>query len=706
MHDAPQKLLKKVCRALGLSALYLAWFNRSRQPRKIHEGRKIAIHGDRKSAALAMLVHLIPTAACIGIVALNLRGYYIGGELAGPSGQDTEKLAGLQFAAKLHELTMNASLATMLFSYIRYQVTFGGGLPFGAMFAGLQFKDLSFLWSMELFGAAQAKSYNVWRRRTLVALITGFTLLGVSVGPSSANILKPRLDWWPAGGTDFWINATRTELFPLSYLGSQVPPSCAIYTGNTSCPSGDWTTLASHYLSFWSLLQSNTLETSEIPISVSVSGAQSVRDLGVHGRSPYELYPGEVTLASVSFSAVADALGATGQIWKVAAWNIGHGWRFRWRLSDNFVVAAPQPAVSVRCSQNTSSISQLSNGTTNYTLAFYNLSDSVALSESGDFPLVPYDNSSLLSIVGHATNASTPSLSWVQLPTPSFGNASLGIAVVIPTQKGENATINLCTVDASLGPAISQTIPGEIKFVTSVLPANMQTWDKIAIEPAWAEYLFPQDPVTNIPVFDQMLAAAGLWNLTANSTFGVDNVPYVLETLFAASIVNGLARANYDALIAGTLKDDPEWMVQMLPVNGSAIGYGGNAFDLGAQALDTVTPLTLRVQAQGYAYSARGSTTVLSVVILLLYCALAVAHCAYMLGSGLSSSSWDSISEITTLAMNSAPTKALVNTGAGIETAAVFQEMVRVAADGERLQFVFEEGPQGAEMVEKDVFYS
>ena len=700
-----------------MNSLYTAWSNRSVQTRRAHEGRKIAIRGDRKSAALAASIHLIPVATCICIVALNIRGYYIGGELSGPSGQDIERLAGLQFAAKLHELSMNASIAAILFSYIRYEVTFGDGLPFGAMFAGLQFRDISFLWSMELVGAARAKSLK--HRRTMIALIIGCTLLGVSVGPSSANILKPRLDWWEAGGTDFWINTTRTDLYPLQYLGTQVPPSCATYADNTSCPSGDWSIIMSHYMRFWGLLRFGAVDTREFPSIIPVSSSQSVRNLVIHSRSPYQLDQAVHTKASVSYAPISDALNAMAELYKTAAAHVGHGWRFQYRLSQTFSAAASQPAVLVCCYQNGSSPSQVLNDAISGPLLFYNISDWATFSRTGDYPLIPYQNSSLKSHIITALNASTPSKKWLTLPESSFGNASLGIVVVIPAQseKNINSSINLCTIDATVGPTIMQLALGDTRFLTSPLPSDKveKSSHKIFIEPEWAEYIFPQDAVTNTSTFDQLLEAAGLWNITHSSTYNstfnstigvVDNTPYALEALLATSIVNGLGRASYSTSLAGKLVgDDDQWMSQLMPANGAAIGYGGNAFTLANQSPDTVTQFTLQVKAQGYAYSSSSSTTILSITILLIYCTLAFGHTFYMIRTGLSSSSWDTISEITTLAMNSDRTNVLVNTGAGIETSIVFREMIHVKADGDRLQFVFNKLPQGVEKVEKNAYY-
>lgn len=64
---------------------------------------------------------------------------------------------------------------------------------------------------------------------------------------------------------------------------------------------------------------------------------------------------------------------------------------------------------------------------------------------------------------------------------------------------------------------------------------------------------------------------------------------------------------------------------------------------------------------------------------------------------GISSTCWDSIAEVTALAMNSKPTKALRNTCAGIRELHIFQLPVRVLAvpdkegEGEHLELVFGE---------------
>jgi hypothetical protein len=55
------------------------------------------------------------------------------------------------------------------------------------------------------------------------------------------------------------------------------------------------------------------------------------------------------------------------------------------------------------------------------------------------------------------------------------------------------------------------------------------------------------------------------------------------------------------------------------------------------------------------------------------------------------SSSWSSVGELVTLAINSNPTPRLQNTGAGVSRLDTWKEKVAVrVTDGERLQMIFE----------------
>jgi hypothetical protein len=88
----------------------------------------------------------------------------------------------------------------------------------------------------------------------------------------------------------------------------------------------------------------------------------------------------------------------------------------------------------------------------------------------------------------------------------------------------------------------------------------------------------------------------------------------------------------------------------------------------------------LRYTVSGFGYGPNVTTVRISLIILFIYCALTIAHIAWSLGTGVSSSAWDSISEIVALAINSRPAHELQNTCAGIRSTQVFKKKVRVAS--------------------------
>lgn len=83
---------------------------------------------------------------------------------------------------------------------------------------------------------------------------------------------------------------------------------------------------------------------------------------------------------------------------------------------------------------------------------------------------------------------------------------------------------------------------------------------------------------------------------------------------------------------------------------------------------------------------------------LFAYCILALSHILYAGITGISSTCWDSIGEITALAVNSTPSTLLRNTCAGITELNIFKVPVRILAfrdnensDGEHLELVFDD---------------
>ena len=713
--ESSSSRLRSVCRALGLSLLYDNFSRIQRNGQPVTEQRKIAIRGDRLTAGLAGAIHFLPTGAAISICTLNLVGYYIGGELAGASGQDQEKFAGLQFAAKLHELTISASLAAMILSYIRHEPAVGRGVPFGAIFTGMRFQEFSVLWSLEFWGTVFAKGTKSWRKGILIALFLTGALLGVSVGPTSANILRPRLDDWPAGGTDFWINGSAEEIWPTELTKALVQDTCATDTGDLSCPYGSWQTFADGYLSHWPELVSKGY----MPPAVQIAGPKSVRQVVLATSNSVGQFGWETTSAFMPYAAIAGALTETGRYWAWAAKNVGGKWRFQYRRNAVYDVSTIQPLVHTKCFALDPSQYGLSSqwNASNNTLPFYDLYHIGSGFGNG----VAYFNYTLPTIdfllpstIKRTNSSGSPALAWYSIPQPASNNTNLAAVVFVPALRFSLFT---CTVDARQMPILQRTQRDPIQLVDSLKPGYVNPsgigLTPISLDPQWANYLNPTTLQSEMTAFGAMLRSAGLWNTTQRTDELLSSA--VMESIMALMVVNGIARSDWRYSMVGNLKGlSPdlnndvtygcaEWCKRLMPQHGN-LGYGGSAFDLNTSLYPNATILTMHAHTTGYAYSSKGKTTKVSIVILLFYSTLAVSHWIYLSCKGETSSSWDSSGEIAALALNSPRTEKLHNTGAGIESTEFFAEQVRVVAVGDRLELAFDR-TSDQEKMELNGFY-
>lgn len=203
-----QNASKVLIRALGLNLVVVAL--RSLRHLAVCKGydepTKVAIHKNRKIALLRALIHIVPVGVALWEIIFNWNTYYVG--------SNVQNQALYQFGAKLHEMTAQASIAAVVFSFVRYEMSLGQGLPFGALFSGLQITQASYLWSLEFWGSIYSTNLLLRRKISMPAVIVVAIFLAATVGPSSAILLIPRLDYWPAGSTDIWINVTSLELWP------------------------------------------------------------------------------------------------------------------------------------------------------------------------------------------------------------------------------------------------------------------------------------------------------------------------------------------------------------------------------------------------------------------------------------------------------------------------------------------------------------
>ncbi len=154
------------------------------------ETKKTAIYCSRVAAVLHVLLHLIPLAAALTLVILNMQKtpvYFVTSAL----------LPSLQFAAKLLEILIQASIATTVLGFVREQVLGPTAFPFGGLIAPYRTADVSFLWSLEMWGFLTSGCMQGWSKFALWALIPAAVILAATVGPASAVLMIPRTISYP-----------------------------------------------------------------------------------------------------------------------------------------------------------------------------------------------------------------------------------------------------------------------------------------------------------------------------------------------------------------------------------------------------------------------------------------------------------------------------------------------------------------------------
>jgi hypothetical protein len=681
-------------RILGLHVVLLACREVLRA--KKTESKRIAVISNRPAAALASLLHCLPIGGCIVLIGLTRKGYYIGGELSGAVGHDGIKFFALQLAAKLHEITMVASLAEMVFSTVRREIISGRSVPFAALAAGLQFGSISYLWSKEFFSICNAVVTQNLRILPTAVLIIICSVLGVTVAPASATAMQPVLEYWPAGGTDIWLNGSIESLYPAVLDQSHVPgPHCDVAARDSQCPSTGWEALGTNLLSFFPKLQSSPDNLGiRFPQSLQVGARTATLQVYIDIRQPvYDRYTNNYTVSTAQHAVMAEALAQNTRLWDLAARNsTTHGeTRFFYRQDAKYSMSANNALVHVRCHDNGPADSEgklfpsfPDFGTETYTPALVS-------------------NVTLMEWIRAQSDASESGLLWVDLPPDLIRRTSLGAIVVLPgSSQIPQAHVWACSVDARWANTeitsdgigrLSQGQPWSYHINGS--PLSSWLWQdyfpRIYVRASFAKYLNPVITQSNRTVFAQLSMNAGLWGSRGSPL--LDVAPAVEATL-NLMVINGLVRLAPDVTVQGEIVDwnggHGPWWRQFMPSSNEAFGWGGNAYNVTSDTPAGFLKAHMKVTAKGYAYYWSGGAIKASMAVLAIYVVIAVLHVCQNVVSGITSSSWDTPSEIIALAAKSNPPQGLLmNTGAGISKLSTLNQPVCIEAIESTLQLSF-----------------
>ncbi|KAL8902718.1 MAG: hypothetical protein Q9207_004430 [Kuettlingeria erythrocarpa] len=723
MHNAAAKLqeaARVMLQALGLSTVF--HFIRSMRHwtgRGLPEPTKIAIRQNRTIALLRSSIHILPLGVCLGEIVLNWNVYYVGSQVYNQ--------AVYQFLAKVHEFAIQASLAAILFSYVRHELSLGEGIPFGSLFSALQVSQISYLWSMEFWGTIRSGHCSLRKKMYLLTMIAVILVLAASSGPSSAVLLIPRLSFWPAGKTSIWVNITSEDLWPSRLDDSNVDRSCATAQSNTygnACPSSEWERIYGFLHQMGQMLPQEYIDRYRIATSqntMEFTGKSSLRRF-YYGRDDSSAGKGRVPVyATIQHAAIADALTTAAQLWFLSLQNItaiaGHGSPLSDQLDALHTIKSGyyQPYSTVDCLDDT--IQNASDSST-INLPWLTLANDPSLANSKlttqsilsgslrDDPaiVVPdFPKSQLLDTPGPVSEYR---LRWLDLPESEFNGSSLGLVVLSPRPEGQVwQNISVCSISAAWGKTLLQYQthdggdPSKEPDVTSQVQIQKGTFPypqpksirntvapvaqrgnepriqyhlpfypqrPIKITKEWAEYLNPHEPRLNTTIFNILMTG---------------KLPFPTQPALTAKaallmlVTNGLARTGYNSQIQGTLRT-------RITQDGSTsldgnywVSGKGDVFAVDPEESKDWVKLQMESELQGYAYNADSTAPLVAI--------------------GMSSTCWDSIAEVTALAVNSSPSAALRNTCAGITELHIFKLPVRILAmtdeegEGEHLELVF-----------------
>lgn len=153
--------------------------------RRSQEPKKAAIYRSQEAALLHTLLHITPLFVGITLVVLNVKTSFIGSI-------SSNGLTAIQFASKLLEVLIQASIASIVLAFVRNKILSKVGLPFGGFTIPFRTTDISSLWSLELWGCLTSTSSNLMTRSIICIFFANAIILAALIGPSSAVLMIPR----------------------------------------------------------------------------------------------------------------------------------------------------------------------------------------------------------------------------------------------------------------------------------------------------------------------------------------------------------------------------------------------------------------------------------------------------------------------------------------------------------------------------------
>ncbi len=632
------------------------------------------------------IYHFLPVAVTLALVLLNAKAAYI--PWPGPS---DSQLAAFQFGAKLHEILMTTSAAHIVYHWVVNELVSARGTRLGLLSSPYQFSSVPYFFSSSFRGAVfcwpTAETVARLNHVTLVGLLLLAALLALTVGPASAIMMLPRLDWWQLpdmglansdsvqGGVvaDFatYVGTAFENLYPLTVSTKHIIPACVgadadVVTLSMLCPASGFPTI-------YPLLRSLVIDSSQTGYrleNVTIDSLDGRRVISGGSRQVLDNSTAILTLLAYATTPpdfLVSALNyASGQFQDETVDEVP--WQYPFRI-DTIEKTWNQPLVFMQCSRITSisMSSGAANGTANGTATeTFTLPYGEGIHPAFNLTL---NSSEARSVLRDLNASSTSAISWGgfrdAFPFPVSTTATIG---------GSDDYIQVCLVDAQWVPTdVSRISPG-LEAPTENLPfdpvdvMDLQTplsnHTLIRLQNDWLDALN-----TPFQLESPDLKTGALYNYTPYVT-----IPDICAVPFYVIFEEGCLGISLSVFLAEALSKVQNpftsfrvWndtghpqpsFVDLVPLSGTGTPLAGGDVPL-QDMLDPAkfTAVDLVFSHYVYGYGFRGVTIYIALAVLLLYVLLVLAHSALVLwltdpGAG---GAWFDMSNFLVLALRSSP---------------------------------------------------
>ncbi|KAG9606022.1 hypothetical protein KCU77_g532, partial [Aureobasidium melanogenum] len=650
--------------------------------KKKEEQPKIALNTEWVSVLTGLLIHVLPLTACITLIDLNATSYYLSKHVS---------TLAFQFLAKFIELLAQASLGSAVFVYLRALYTGPDSVPFGALFAGLQITSVSYLWSLEFAGAITSKSFKRTRRLVFLSLIPLSVVLAVGIGPSIAIALTPTLGDFYNGWAEVWINATEEQIFP-----SNIDPNVLVYNISSNCATGDcarygWETAMTIAQSSQQSTVALTTQQGSLALTQDALPNREIRwntSIGLSGSDSWSGLPSLSATVTIPSKVIAWSLNQLAQLsYFMKLWPAG---------DQTFTTTSRQPIVTASCAE-----AHWLNSTTVYT-TFSNDSDQYILqspdlrnltqSEFFDWVFLDHDE-----LVIQGSSQLKPTV-WVlsHYPLASLAEADTALCAISAGYARVQTSVSYTKETFEVGNKLISSETNNVSASTVPVPA------------IWLNRTLP----TLGTLLDNGLLQVDMATFLAAS-LAISMAQWPKQILEypndSPSSVGSSSLADPGIIIGRPRSNQSDWP------NPSVRWLGSSTEDHilfpGSEYAEEQHKYRLRmdVSSYGYGYHIDQPTKIIAICVLAMYCLYILVFIVFTLTlNRVHSSAWDSIGELTALAIMSRPDEKLRNTSAGVETVALFKLPMNIRAnDKNHLEILFGDDEDGSRsgVVEKDKKY-